>query len=224
MGGTRLELHPGGHVLCPHPDTPARAVPRVTCSFVWKSAGEWAFDFAVPVPPAALRLPEPAVPERTDGLWRHTCFEIFLMDPANGSYLEFNLSPSGRWAAYRFDGYRSGMRALGVTGPRIITSNGEQFRLAMGAHLRALGLDEESIRLLEEASPPLAESRQFALSAALDDSSLHDERQWLASVAAVIEEKDRTKSYWALAHPSEGPPDFHHPDCFVLELPPPAGR
>ena len=43
-------------------------------------------------------------------------------------------------------------------------------------------------------------------------------------LSAVIEEKDGTKSYWALAHPPEGPPDFHHPDCFVLELPPPAGR
>jgi hypothetical protein len=38
-------------------------------------------------------------------------------------------------------------------------------------------------------------------------------------VSAVIEEADGTKSYWALAHPP-GAPDFHHPDCFVLELPP----
>jgi hypothetical protein len=37
-------------------------------------------------------------------------------------------------------------------------------------------------------------------------------------VSAVIEEADGTKSYWALAHPP-GPPDFHHPDCFTLELP-----
>jgi hypothetical protein len=36
---------------------------------------------------------------------------------------------------------------------------------------------------------------------------------------AVIEETDGTKSYWALRHPP-GEPDFHHPDCFALELPP----
>jgi hypothetical protein len=42
------------------------------------------------------------------------------------------------------------------------------------------------------------------------------------NLSAVIEEKDGTKSYWALAHPPSGPPDFHHPDCFVLELPPPS--
>lgn len=42
-------------------------------------------------------------------------------------------------------------------------------------------------------------------------------------LSAVIEETDGTKSYWALAHPPEGPPDFHHPDCFALTLPPPGG-
>ena len=37
--------------------------------------------------------------------------------------------------------------------------------------------------------------------------------------AAVIEERDGTKSYWALAH-WPGKPDFHHRACFVLDLPP----
>lgn len=38
-------------------------------------------------------------------------------------------------------------------------------------------------------------------------------------LSAIIEEADGTKSYWALAHPP-GEPDFHHPDCFALQLPP----
>jgi len=37
-------------------------------------------------------------------------------------------------------------------------------------------------------------------------------------LSAVIEELDGTKSYWALRHPP-GKPDFHHPDCFALQLP-----
>lgn len=37
-------------------------------------------------------------------------------------------------------------------------------------------------------------------------------------LSAVIEEADGAKSYWALAHPP-GKPDFHHPDCFAIELP-----
>ena len=40
------------------------------------------------------------------------------------------------------------------------------------------------------------------------------------NLTAVIEERDGTKSYWALNHPPDGPPDFHHPACFTLELPP----
>ena len=40
-------------------------------------------------------------------------------------------------------------------------------------------------------------------------------------LSAVIEEVGGRKSYWALAHPP-GAPDFHHPACFALELPPPA--
>jgi hypothetical protein len=38
-------------------------------------------------------------------------------------------------------------------------------------------------------------------------------------LSAVMEEKDGTISWWALAHPP-GPPDFHHDACFALELPP----
>jgi hypothetical protein len=36
-------------------------------------------------------------------------------------------------------------------------------------------------------------------------------------LSAVIEEEGGRLSYWALAHPP-GEPDFHHPDCFALEL------
>ena len=41
-------------------------------------------------------------------------------------------------------------------------------------------------------------------------------------LSAVVEEIDGNKSYWALAH-APGRPDFHHPDCFALELPPASG-
>lgn len=43
------------------------------------------------------------------------------------------------------------------------------------------------------------------------------DRQWDLGLSAVIEEKDGTKSYWALAHPSPKP-DFHDPGCFVGRL------
>ncbi len=48
---------------------------------------------------------------RVDGLWRTTCFEVFAK-LSDGSYAEFNVSPSGEWAAYHFDGYRENMVRL----------------------------------------------------------------------------------------------------------------
>ncbi len=44
---------------------------------------------------------------------------------------------------------------------------------------------------------------------------------WRVGLCAVIEESRGRKSWWALAHPP-GEPDFHHEDCFTLELPPAA--
>jgi hypothetical protein len=46
---------------------------------------------------------------------------------------------------------------------------------------------------------------------------------WRVGLSAVIEETNGRMSYWALTHPP-GKPDFHHPDCFALELPPPSQR
>jgi hypothetical protein len=40
---------------------------------------------------------------------------------------------------------------------------------------------------------------------------------WELGLSAVLEERDGTKSYWALGHPAEKP-DFHHADCFVAKL------
>jgi hypothetical protein len=65
-----------------------------------------------------MRLPAPADPKRTDELWRHTCFEAFL-PAAGGAYYEFNFSPSTRWAAYRFNGYRNGMAPAEIAAPGI---------------------------------------------------------------------------------------------------------
>jgi hypothetical protein len=43
-------------------------------------------------------------------------------------------------------------------------------------------------------------------------------KSWDLNLSAVLEEKDGTKSYWALAHVPDKP-DFHSPDCFVAKLP-----
>jgi hypothetical protein len=48
-------------------------------------------------------------------------------------------------------------------------------------------------------------------------SSLDRDVSPRVGLSAMIEDTNGRKSYWALAHPP-GKPDFHHSDCFALEL------
>ncbi|WGM39558.1 DOMON-like domain-containing protein [Caulobacter sp. NIBR1757] len=59
----------------------------------------------------------------------------------------------------------------------------------------------------------------FDLSAEIAVGDLSPAVAWRLGLSAVIELKDGSKSYWALAH-APGPPDFHHPDAFAAILPP----
>jgi hypothetical protein len=58
----------------------------------------------------------------------------------------------------------------------------------------------------------------YSLRAALDLPDAFPESTFRLGLSAVVEEVGGNKSYWALAHP-HGKPDFHHPNCFVYELP-----
>jgi hypothetical protein len=99
-----------------------------------------------------LRVPALAERRRVDELWRTTCLEVFIRT-ADGGYYEVNLSPSSEWAAYRFDGYREGMRDAAVIPEIRVNRTGD--RLALLAQ----------ITLPEDAVGPLA------LSAVLEHGS-----------------------------------------------------
>jgi hypothetical protein len=78
----------------------------------------------------AIVVPPLQPSERTDNLWQTTCFEIFWQPLGDTAYREFNLSPSGRWAAYDFDAFRQGMRDAPVDAISIACSHdGEQLVL-----------------------------------------------------------------------------------------------
>lgn len=59
--------------------------------------------------------------------------------------------------------------------------------------------------------------QRLTVSVDLDLSSLVPDLDRLAGLSAVIEAADGAKSWWALVHPAEKP-DFHHRDCFALQL------
>ena len=173
-----------------HRDFRCDAVDSIEVDAVRSPGGELLLTYVAEGDLSDLLLPPQGAPERRDRLWQHTCFEIFIRSAASEAYYEFNFSPSGEWAAYRFDGRRVGMRNVNIPSPPIETET----------------------------------RRGFELRSALDLGKLSDlprELPWHVGLSAVIEEKNGCKSYWALAHPP-GEPDFHHPACFALQLPPAA--
>ena len=97
------------HLLVAHPDHPAVAVTQVEARIIGQDANwlraRWRIEGT-----RQLVVPAFAGRGRTDQLWETTCFEIYLKPLGGDAYCELNLSPSERWNAYDFDGYRAGMR------------------------------------------------------------------------------------------------------------------
>ena len=95
--------------LIPHPTTADGPVHTVTVQMERVGDGLW-LRFTAEGDVDRIAWPDSAAPGRADDLWRHTCFEAFVR--VGAGYREYNLSPSGAWASYAFDGYRSGMVAV----------------------------------------------------------------------------------------------------------------
>ncbi len=93
--------------LIPYPDETQVYPEAISVEFEREGGLLW-LRFIIDGNPDLIAWPGEAPVGRADELWKHTCFEAFVTT-ADG-YREFNLSPSGQWASYRFDGYREGMR------------------------------------------------------------------------------------------------------------------
>jgi hypothetical protein len=177
-------------LLKPHPDSPCRAVRQIEVDVVRPQPDALLLSYRVTGTISDILIPPVMASARRDDLWHHTCFEAFVRAPSEAGYCEFNFSPSTQWAAYQFGGYRSGRRATE-------------------------GIDTPQIEVQSEP-------QSFILRASLDLRGLPDlvrEASWQVGLSAVIEDAGGGMSYWALAH-RPGKPDFHHADCFALELAP----
>ena len=126
-------------------------------------------------------------PGRKGELWTSTCLEFFVALPDQPRYWEFNLSPSGDWNIYRMEAYRR------------------------------IGFREEPA-IRELPFSVLHETDCVLVDAAADLSPIIATRQIIqVGITSVIQNREGTESYWALAHP-EPEPDFHVRNSFSLEL------
>jgi hypothetical protein len=110
--------------LAPHPSTPCATVRSLVVQ-VRRGPRDLSLRYVLAADLARLRIVAPRPAARVDGLWRHTCFELFVA-LAGATYREFNFSPSGEWAAYAFAGYRSGGSPLDCEPPQIHCQRGEE--------------------------------------------------------------------------------------------------
>jgi hypothetical protein len=163
--------------LRPHPAAPGTAVQQLTVDIDWHDVLVLHYRLSGNI--TALSIPAPAAALRTDELWRHTCCELFVTTSQADWYCEFNFSPSSAWAAYRFDGYRSGMQPLELLTPAITIE-------ASAAQLLV------TVRLALGSIPALQAARELR-----------------CALAAVTEEHAGARSFWALAHPSAQPDFHH---------------
>jgi hypothetical protein len=128
-----------------------------------------------------------ANPHFRDELWTTTCLELFLQEPGQSSYEEWNFSPSGNWAYYHFQAYRqpsAGSLRLQPLEPLLWIRNDHQLLL----HVK--------IPLYQTFTAERCDLRY--------------------GLTAVLHLKSGEKQYWALEHAGEKP-DFHLAASFVGE-------
>lgn len=110
----------------------------------------------------AIVVPAIAAPTRRDGLWRHTCFELFVARRGAAGYREFNFAPSGDWAAYEFSDYRVASSPPALTPPPMRTAVASA-RLTLTAQLAAAALPGPGDGALELGLAAVIELRGGAL-------------------------------------------------------------
>ncbi len=175
-------------MLLAHPDCACPAVSAIAVEAQFAAPAQLVCRYALQGDTGRVRLPEAPRGGRTDGLWRHTCFEVLVGAAGVAGYYEFNFSPALAWAAYRFEDYRRGMAPAPLAQAPHLRVQSDPGRLELAATLDLAGLVDLA------AAPRL----QLAL-------------------AAVIEDDAGRLAYWALRH-APGKPDFHHRDAFMLQL------
>src|SRR6478752_1493507 len=97
-------------LLVRHPDTPPGAIRLVEAELMRVPGGAIA-TFRAVGDISRMVIPAAAAATATDGLWKSTCFEMFVTREG-AAYREYNFSPSSAFAAYAFDGHRAGMRPI----------------------------------------------------------------------------------------------------------------
>ncbi len=168
-------------VLSPHSATPCRAL-RAIRVWVNRNGPTLRVDYVLEGDITSLRVPPPRLPRAADELWKHTCCELFVTHPGASAYTEFNFSPSGEWAAYRFSAYREGREPRPAAPAIAVERRAERLeltaRVAVGSEKLQIGL----CAVIEEGSGAIS---YWALRHAPGKPDFHDPQAFAMQLDAV---------------------------------------
>ncbi|WP_374088758.1 DOMON-like domain-containing protein [Methylomicrobium lacus] len=165
---------PNLNLLC-HPDTPSPAIDSLQVELERCAGNAILLHYRLTGDLSRILIPAPKPAAETDGLWQHTCFELFVAKTGTPAYYEFNFSPSGQWAAYAFGAYRQ-RRPWTLCRPPVLALTQTRNELMLTAKIAAPELPFDGG----------VDSLQLGLS-------------------AVVESTTGDLSYWALRHPGDRP-------------------
>jgi hypothetical protein len=162
-----------------HTDTVSTAVQTVQVKVESQPQGALHLSYELTGDLAQICIPAPQPSEAVDGLWEHTCFEVFVAVAGKANYHEFNFSPSGQWAAYAFSDNRVRSAWTASQAPTIRFVQTNEYLLL------------EAVIVAADLPNNIA-GKPFQL-----------------GLTAVIEANDGSRSYWALHHPEAHPDFHH---------------
>jgi len=167
--------------LVPHPSAGSAPAFDVYAVALFQSGGRVTFRYRVRGDVARIRLPTEHAGERTDELWRHTCFEAFVAPRNAERYIELNFAPSTAWAAYTFDQYRIGMKPLPVIRQPTIRMTVEDDLLAIDvtAQMRSLAADWR-VGLTAVIETTDGRTTHWAVAHPTEKPDFHDANGWVA--------------------------------------------
>ncbi len=140
-----------------------------------------------------VKGPSTAEPDRQGfvyGLWREDCVELFIANPENGRYVEYNFAPSGAWWSRVFED----IRQPGDMGPPSCNAQG---RMDADRWSIEAQIDLETIRNAIGGEPD----------------------QWVGNLIVLVggcddDQPDR-RNLHSLANLTSVQPDFHRPQDFL---------
>ncbi|NBX69055.1 MAG: hypothetical protein EBR01_08865 [Proteobacteria bacterium] len=174
------------YVLKPFESPPSPFAVHVDFSLI---ENELVVHFSITGNITSLNLPSPKEnPTRVEGLYQHTCLEVFLK--RGSRYLEWNFGFTGDWCIFLFDDYRT-KSSLNID------LNSSLFSVTHISHC-----DTEA---------------NFGVRILLSKLGFLGSGDTQIGLSTILEHPENKISYWALTHAAHKP-DFHQENSFILTL------